>query len=216
MPDVLDEELKRLDLMERPIGIEPTPEPWQGSVLPLYYGRFVALLFIARSPSSGQGPSGAPVPRCTPQLASRSFSCEFRRSRNLADARGLDHRRSPLPVRKAPGLVFVGVHATELFPIGVIHRHQVMVMLAAAVLFEARLFPWFFCRHFDHGHRFLYLRKLTPLWQGNEIHASTIRESNVNCIITEPRNIRRSARSHAAGIPPTLRAPQGSSELLDA
>jgi hypothetical protein len=22
--------------MERPIGIEPTPEPWQGSVLPLY------------------------------------------------------------------------------------------------------------------------------------------------------------------------------------
>jgi hypothetical protein len=25
-----------LILMERPIGIEPTPEPWQGSVLPLY------------------------------------------------------------------------------------------------------------------------------------------------------------------------------------
>jgi hypothetical protein len=23
-------------IMERPIGIEPTPEPWQGSVLPLY------------------------------------------------------------------------------------------------------------------------------------------------------------------------------------
>ena len=22
--------------VERPIGIEPTPEPWQGSVLPLY------------------------------------------------------------------------------------------------------------------------------------------------------------------------------------
>jgi hypothetical protein len=30
MPDVLDaEELKRLDLMEGPIGIELTPEPWQ-------------------------------------------------------------------------------------------------------------------------------------------------------------------------------------------
>lgn len=25
-----------LERMERPIGIEPTPEPWQGSVLPLY------------------------------------------------------------------------------------------------------------------------------------------------------------------------------------
>src|SRR5579859_2915164 len=25
-----------LECMERPIGIEPTPEPWQGSVLPLY------------------------------------------------------------------------------------------------------------------------------------------------------------------------------------
>ena len=25
-----------LDGVERPIGIEPTPEPWQGSVLPLY------------------------------------------------------------------------------------------------------------------------------------------------------------------------------------
>jgi hypothetical protein len=25
-----------LKIMERPIGIEPTPEPWQGSVLPLY------------------------------------------------------------------------------------------------------------------------------------------------------------------------------------
>jgi len=27
---------KSLGKMERPIGIEPTPEPWQGSVLPLY------------------------------------------------------------------------------------------------------------------------------------------------------------------------------------
>ena len=27
---------KSLKGMERPIGIEPTPEPWQGSVLPLY------------------------------------------------------------------------------------------------------------------------------------------------------------------------------------
>jgi hypothetical protein len=27
---------KLLEIMERPIGIEPTPEPWQGSVLPLY------------------------------------------------------------------------------------------------------------------------------------------------------------------------------------
>ena len=27
---------KCLKSMERPIGIEPTPEPWQGSVLPLY------------------------------------------------------------------------------------------------------------------------------------------------------------------------------------
>jgi hypothetical protein len=28
--------LQEPDFMERPIGIEPTPEPWQGSVLPLY------------------------------------------------------------------------------------------------------------------------------------------------------------------------------------
>ena len=27
---------KNEEEMERPIGIEPTPEPWQGSVLPLY------------------------------------------------------------------------------------------------------------------------------------------------------------------------------------
>jgi hypothetical protein len=27
---------KGFGIMERPIGIEPTPEPWQGSVLPLY------------------------------------------------------------------------------------------------------------------------------------------------------------------------------------
>src|SRR5260370_23344836 len=93
-------------------------------------------------------------------------------------------------MRKATGLVFVGVHATELFPIGVIHRHQVMVMLAAAVLFEARFFPWFFGRYFGHGHRFLYLRKVTPLWQGNGIRASTILESNVNCNITPPGNKR--------------------------
>ena len=25
--------------MERPMGLEPTPGPWQGPVLPLYYGR---------------------------------------------------------------------------------------------------------------------------------------------------------------------------------
>jgi hypothetical protein len=28
--------------MERPMGLEPTPGPWQGPVLPLYYGAAAA------------------------------------------------------------------------------------------------------------------------------------------------------------------------------
>ena len=32
-------ELEMGGAMERPMGLEPTPGPWQGPVLPLYYGR---------------------------------------------------------------------------------------------------------------------------------------------------------------------------------
>jgi hypothetical protein len=79
-----------------------------------------------------------------------------------------------------------------------------MVMFPAAVFFEARLFSWFFRSHFRHGHRFpITVGSCTALWQGNEIRASTIRESNVNSITTMLSNTRRIAHRLVAGIPPT-------------
>ena len=80
-------------------------------------------------------------------------------------------------------------------------------MFAAAVFFKARLFSWLLRNYFRHGHRFpITVGGCTALWQGNEIRASTIRQSNVNSITTMPRNIRRIAHRHAAGIPPISRA----------
>ena len=55
--------------MERPMGLEPTPGPWQGPVLPLYYGRpnqrnFNTAAFQRQDPSGIEikhGPENTPV-----------------------------------------------------------------------------------------------------------------------------------------------------------
>ena len=67
-------------------------------------------------------------------LKQNSLQEEF--SGNLGDARGLDHWRAPLALRKASCLILVRIDAAKLFPVGVKDTDEVMVMFAAAVFAE--------------------------------------------------------------------------------
>jgi len=76
-------------------------------------------------------------------------------SGNLGNPSGLYHRRAALALREAAGLILVRVDAAELFPVGIIDADEVMVMFAAAILFERSLAssPTFFRHTFCHvGH----------------------------------------------------------------
>jgi len=59
----------------------------------------------------------------------------------LRDAHHFDHRRSALAVCKTRGLFLVGVHAAELFAVGIGYGHQKMMMAPPLVLIERRFAP---------------------------------------------------------------------------
>ena len=66
---------------------------------------------------------------------------------NLSNASRFYNRGAALTFREARGFVLIGVDATELLTIGVVHANQPMVVFAAAVSAECTLV--FFC-HFEH------------------------------------------------------------------
>ena len=55
------------------------------------------------------------------------------RSVNFHDARGLDHRRAPLPFRKAGSPLAVDVDARKLLAVPVVDRHLPVTVLPAPV-----------------------------------------------------------------------------------
>jgi predicted dienelactone hydrolase len=55
------------------------------------------------------------------------------RSVNFHDARGLDHRRTPLPFRKAGSPLAVDVDARKLLAVPVVDRHLPVAVLSAPV-----------------------------------------------------------------------------------
>jgi hypothetical protein len=105
--------------MERPTGIEPVPEAWQASVLPLYYGRPV--LSIYSMPAVYQQAGGKNL---FPHAGSS----------NLDNSGRLHDRRPLLPGGEARGSYPIGVHTRKFLAVTVIHDYLPVTMLAPSIL----------------------------------------------------------------------------------
>src|SRR5690348_17260410 len=110
--------------VERPMGLEPTPGPWQGPVLPLYYGRSNQRNFntpaIRRQDPRGTEintlPVRAPMGRCLLGQAS-SQTRKAMGSADLQNPRGFYDGRFALPLGEFGGLFPVRIHAGKAFPV---------------------------------------------------------------------------------------------------
>src|SRR5262249_2765049 len=93
--------------MERDEGIEPSPRPWQGRVLPLYESRENEFIFIACGRTRKQAsqakrfrrlPGIRTRPRCFHVHSSKKW--KSRRLVDFLDAGGLHDRRAALALGK--------------------------------------------------------------------------------------------------------------------
>jgi hypothetical protein len=138
------------------MGLEPTPGPWQGPVLPLYYGRpnqrnFSTSALQRQDPSRmeiGEGLAHTPL---EPGLRNKA-SLRGRRTVGSADLqypRGLHDWGLSLPLGEFGGLLPVRIHASKPLPVVVKHSHLPVLVLSPPVLPELSAFSCGFC--FGHG-----------------------------------------------------------------
>jgi hypothetical protein len=122
--------------MERDKGIEPSPPPWQGGVLPLYESRMRSILavhlFIACSITASK--STREIRGCL-------------RSIDLDNAGALDDRRFFLPLGEMLGALAVDINPCEFFTVVVVDSHLPMAVLSPAVLVESGGIPSFLLAH---------------------------------------------------------------------
>jgi hypothetical protein len=109
------------------------------------------------------------------------------RSGNLSYPSGLHYRRAALALCEAGSLIFVGVNATEFFPIGVEHAYKEMVMFAAAILVKRSLasYPRFFRIRFCHVGHPTGRSSAVDYLTGSELRTSTREDSNLRFITAE-------------------------------
>ena len=126
--------------LERDEGIEPSPRPWQGRVLPLYESRENGLTFIAWRPNAdkfSRSASKSEFPRSRSPKALNAPSVQTRlRAADLVyfqDSGGLHHGRFSLPLGEPGGAIAVDIDARELFTVFVINRDLPMAVLSSAV-----------------------------------------------------------------------------------
>jgi hypothetical protein len=136
--------------MERDKGIEPSPRPWQGRVLPLYESRVRKLFrdvlnFYSTPPACEQGParSGSPYARThAPRADQPAFAVRLARLIDFHDPSGFNDRRLLLALCKPRGALAINVHTGKFLAIAVIDGYLPMPVLASLVAVEsAALFP---------------------------------------------------------------------------
>src|ERR1700686_1491452 len=133
------------------MGLEPTPGPWQGPVLPLYYDRPKHQNFsttaLRRQVSVTIKEAGqARKHKCRAGVRSVWESgpgCP-RGSPDLQHPGCLNDRRLPLPLGEFGGLSSVGVHASEPFAVLVKDSYLPVLVLAALVFSKLCAFSWSF------------------------------------------------------------------------
>ncbi len=131
--------------MERDKGIEPSPRPWQGRVLPLYESRVRELLrdmlnFYSMPPRCEQGPAASGFPDGRTHVP-------LRRSARLSgppgpliyfhDPCGFDDRGFLLALCKPRGALAINIHARKFLAIAVIDGYLPMPVLASLVPVES-------------------------------------------------------------------------------
>jgi hypothetical protein len=134
--------------MERDKGIEPSPRPWQGRVLPLYESRVREQLrdvlnFYSMPPACEQGPARSGFLRDgthIPLRPSARLSGPTARLIYFHDASGFDDRRLLLALRKSRCPVAINIDARKLLAIAVIDGHLPMPVLAPFVAVESAAF----------------------------------------------------------------------------
>jgi hypothetical protein len=128
------------------MGLEPTPGPWQGPVLPLYYDRpgteklyhvtfSAARSFVRRGIHLRRHTHGAPASyRVNPALCGLA---------DLKHARCLDDWRLPLPLGKLGSFGAVGINTGESLTVFVENCNLPVFMLAPSVLSQLGAFSFF-------------------------------------------------------------------------
>jgi hypothetical protein len=134
------------------MGLEPTPGPWQGPVLPLYYGR--PNQQNSNTPAiRGQDPSVAESPmssRIHP-YPSRNFVWQplngpkAVESADLQYPGGLYNWGLPLPLGEFSGLFPVRVHASKPFTVFIKHGDLPVPVLPPPIFSELGAFPCGLC-----------------------------------------------------------------------
>ena len=139
------------------MGLEPTPGPWQGPVLPLYYGR----------PNQRNSNTSAFRRQDPSRLETKKRSCKHTSgpqslrsgnpwgplkqlgSADLQNTGGLYDGRLSLPLSKFGGLFPVRIHASKPLPVRVKHSHLPVLVLAPPIFPKLSTFSCGFC--FGHG-----------------------------------------------------------------
>jgi hypothetical protein len=138
------------------MGLEPTPGPWQGPVLPLYYGR--PNQENSNTPANWrQDPRGVKITKGPAHTrVQRSLHCRASLnsdkkvgSADLQHPRGFYDGRLPLPLGKFGGLFPVCIHACKPLPVLVKHSHLPVLVLAPPIFPQLGAFPCGF--GFGHG-----------------------------------------------------------------
>ena len=110
------------------MGLEPTPGPWQGPVLPLYYDR-----------SEHQNSSTSLFPRQVPI----GFGNDHESLAHLQNAGGLDDRRFSLPFGEFRGFGAIGVNAGKSLAVLIKNGHLPVLVLSTPVFSELGRFSLF-------------------------------------------------------------------------
>ncbi len=132
--------------MERDKGIEPSPRPWQGRVLPLYESRLDKNIYSTgggerqgadnrarrkRQPNAVR-PGPHPRSRCPLRINGPDRS-----SVHFSDASGLNDGRSFLTLGEMLGALAIDVYSSELLTIVIIDSDLPVLVFAAPVAVES-------------------------------------------------------------------------------
>ena len=140
--------------MERPTGFEPVPGPWQGPVLPLYYGRpnqrnFNTPSIHDKIPRAWKSRTMARIHHGPRPSQARSLfrTCNAMGSADLQYPRSFYDRGFSLALRKFGGLFPVRIHTSKPLPVFIKHCDlPVFVLrrrsLPSLVRFRAVLLFW--------------------------------------------------------------------------
>ncbi len=138
------------------MGLEPTPGPWQGPVLPLYYGR-PNQRNSNTSAFRRQEPRGMEIDE-DPTIHPRPQACPIRHplrnretvgSADLQYPRGLHDGGLPLPLGKFGGFFPVRIDASKSLPVLVKDSYLPVLVLAPPIFPKFGAFSCGFC--FGHN-----------------------------------------------------------------